>query len=94
MKKYEIMYIVDPSLNEEKTKETVETVNKIFTDNNSKVLQVKEMGLKELAYEIQGNRKGYYVWGEVEATNEAINEYNRILGYLESVIRHIIVVEE
>ena len=58
MKKYEVMYIVSPSLNEEQTKKVVENTNAIFTNNGSKVLQVKELGLKELAYEIQGNRKG------------------------------------
>ncbi len=94
MKKYEIMYIVNPSLNEEDTKKTIALVNKIFADNDSKVLEVKEIGLKDLAYEIAGNRKGYYVWAEVEANNQAVSEYNRIVGYEENIIRHIIVKED
>ena len=91
MKKYEIMYIINPSLEAETTKKVVESVNNIFVNNGSKVVEVKELGLKDLAYEIEHNRKGYYVWAEVEATNEAINEYNRIVGYDENILRHIIV---
>ncbi len=94
MKKYEIMYILNPNLTAEDTKKQIELVNKIFTDNDSKVLTVKEIGLKDLAYEIEGNHKGYYVWGEVEACNQAVNEYNRIVGYEENIIRHIIVKED
>ncbi len=94
MKKYEIMYIINPSLDQEKTKAVVESVNKIFTDNGSKVLEVKELGLKDLAYEIEKNRKGFYVWASVEANNQAINEYNRIVGYDENILRHIIVKQD
>ena len=94
MKKYEIMYIINPSLDQEATKAVVESVNKIFTDNGSKVLEVKELGLKDLAYEIEKNRKGFYVWASVEANNEAINEYNRIVGYDEKILRHIIVKQD
>ena len=94
MKKYEIMYIINPSLDQEKTMAVVESVNKIFTDNGSKVLEVKELGLKDLAYEIEKNRKGFYVWASVEANNQAINEYNRIVGYDENILRHIIVKQD
>lgn len=94
MKKYEVMYIVNPSLNEEATKKQIASVNAIFTNNGSKVLQVKELGLKELAYEIQGNRKGLYVWCEVEANTTAVNEFKRIVGYDENILRDIVVVED
>jgi small subunit ribosomal protein S6 len=94
MRKYEIMYIVNPSLNEEATKNVIALVNKIFADNGSKVLAVKELGLKELAYEIQGNRKGFYVWAEVEANTQAVNEFKRIVGYEEKILRDIIVLED
>ncbi len=94
MKKYEVMYIVNPSLNEEATKKQIASVNAIFTNNGSKVLQVKELGLKELAYEIQGNRKGFYVWCEVEANTTAVNEFKRIVGYDENILRDIVVVED
>lgn len=94
MRKYEIMYIINPSLDEATVKKTIESVNQIFTNNGSTVLETKEIGLKDLAYEIEHNHKGFYVWSKVEANNEAINEYNRILGYDEHILRNIIVAEK
>lgn len=91
MKKYEVMYILSPSLDQEAIAKEVSNINAIFTENNSKVLEVKEMGLKELAYEIEKNRKGYYVWALVEANNVALQEFDRIAGYDEKVLRHIVV---
>ena len=93
MKKYEIMYILRSNLEQEAIKAEVEGVNEIFTKNNSKVLECKEWGLRELAYEIQKFKKGYYVWSLVEATPEAIAEFNRLAGYSETIIRHIVVVD-
>ncbi len=91
MTKYEVMYILRSNLDAEATKAEVEAAKAIFTSNASNVLECKEWGLRELAYEIEHNKKGYYVWMLVEATVEAINEFNRIAGYSEKIIRHIIV---
>ncbi len=94
MRKYEIMYILRSNLEQEAIKAEVEAAKNIITSNNSKVVDVKEWGLRELAYEIEHNRKGYYVVMTVEATKEAINEFNRIAGYSEKIIRHIVVALE
>ena len=94
MRKYEIMYILRSNLDQEAIKAEVEAAKNIITSNNSKVVEVKEWGLRELAYEIEHNKKGYYVVMDVEATKEAINEFNRIAGYSEKIIRHIVVAKE
>ena len=93
MKKYEVMYILRSNLEQEAIKAEIANVNNIFTSNGSKVLEFKEWGLRELAYEIEHNKKGYYVWCLVEATKEAVNEFNRIAGYSETIIRSIVVVD-
>jgi small subunit ribosomal protein S6 len=91
MKKYEVMFILRSNLDQDAIKAEIEAVKNIFTSNDSKVLEVKELGLRELAYEIEHNRKGYYVLMNVEATKEAVNEFNRIAGYSEKIIRFIVV---
>lgn len=91
MNKYEIMFIIRANLEQEATKAEIANVNTIFTNNDSKVLECKEWGLRELAYEIEHSRKGYYVLMTVEATPKAITEFNRIAGYNENIIRHIVI---
>ena len=91
MKKYEVMYIIRPSVEEEAKKAIIAEINEIFTNNASKVAEVKEWGLRELAYEIDGETKGYYVLVNVEATPEAVKEFERVANIKETVIRHIVV---
>ena len=91
MRNYEIMFIVRPTLGEDEVKKVVDNFKKIITDNGSKVTDVKEMGQRELAYEIKKFKSGYYFVFEVEANDDkAIKEFDR-LGLISSdVIRHLI----
>lgn len=93
MKKYELMYIVKPDVETEEVKKVIETLSKTVTDLGSMILEHKEMGLKPLAYEIEKHKKGYYVWQLIEATPEAVDEFNRIARFTEEVIRWIVVKE-
>ncbi len=94
MRKYEIMYIIRPTVDENGMKSVIEDVNKIFADFDSKVVSTEEQGLKDLAYEIQKHRKGYYVLLKVEATSDAINEFNRKVRINENIIRFLVINEE
>lgn len=94
MKKYEVMYIIRPNLEPEAIKTLVGNITNIFTERGGKIIQTKEMGLKDLAYEINAHRKGYYVWHLVSASNEAVAEFTRVARINEDIIRDIIVKDE
>ena len=91
MTNYEIMFIVRPDLEKEATAKVAKDFEKVLTDNKANILSSKEIGGQELAYEIKGHKTGYYYLVNVEASNEAINEFNRLATLSEDVIRHIII---
>ena len=94
MNKYEIMYIVKPDVEADALSAIIERLSKTITDFDSTIVEHKEMGLKELAYEINHYKKGYYVWQLVKANNEAIAEFNRIVRINEDVLRFIVLKDE
>ncbi|OQX93569.1 MAG: 30S ribosomal protein S6 [Tenericutes bacterium 4572_104] len=94
MRRYEIMYIIRPDLEDSVRNALIEELNKILTNHNSTDLKVDEWGLKDFAYEINDFKKGYYVVLDVVASVEAINELSRVMGIKENVIRHIVVNRE
>lgn len=91
MNKYEIMFIVKPDMEEAEIKKTAETMKKVLTDNNAKVLEEKAMGQRELAYEISKFKTGYYFLFVVESEAAAVQEFDRVVGINESLLRHLIV---
>ena len=91
MRNYEIMFIVRPTLSEDEVKKVVTSFKKVITDNGSKVTDVKEMGQRELAYEIKKFKSGYYFVFEVEAKDDkAIKEFDRLGLISGDMIRHLI----
>ena len=56
MKKYEVMYIIRPDIEEEAQTTLIERFNKILTDNGADIEKVDEMGKRRLAYEIKNYR--------------------------------------
>jgi len=94
MKKYEIMFIVKPTLEEASIKKVFEDTKKMLTDNNAKILEEKEMGQRDLAYEIKKHKTGYYFLLVVEAPVEAINEFNRIANISSDIIRSLVTKNE
>ncbi len=93
MKKYEVMYIIRPEVEEEARKALMEEINNAFAANASTVDKVDEWGIRDLAYEIAKVKKGYYVVLNVTATVEALNEFTRLANIKENIIRHIVVAE-
>ncbi|WP_202081554.1 30S ribosomal protein S6 [Caldalkalibacillus salinus] len=94
MRKYEVMYIVRPDLEEDATKATIERFQSVVTDNGGEVEKVEEMGRRRLAYEIDDYREGYYVLMYIQAGPEAVSELERLFNISEDVIRHIAVKED
>ena len=91
MRKYEIMFIVKPDLEEKNIKETVKKLEKTLTDNKAVITLSKELGGKEFAYEIKGFKSGFYYLYNIDSnTDAAVKEFNRIASIDESVIRHLI----
>jgi small subunit ribosomal protein S6 len=94
MKKYEIMYIIRPNLEEQARKDLIASLNEVLTKNGSQEVKVSEWGIKDLAYEIADFTKGYYVVLTVVAPKEAITELDRVMKIREDVIRHIVIARD
>ena len=92
MRKYEIMFIVKPDLEEKAVKDTVKKLEKTLTDNKAVITLSKELGQKEFAYEIKGFKSGFYYLYNIDSNNDkAVKEFDRIAAIDENVIRHLVI---
>lgn len=94
MNKYEMMFIVKSQGEEKDVKGVVTAVEKILKDNNAKISESKDLGLKKLAYPIKKEINGYYELINFEVAKEAIAEIKRKVSINESVLRHLIIKKE
>ncbi|MFB4168773.1 30S ribosomal protein S6 [Virgibacillus sp. JSM 102003] len=94
MRKYEIMYIIRPDIEDEAQTALVERFNKVLTDNGAEIEKVDEKGKKRLAYEINDYRDGYYVLINFSSDVNAINEFDRLAKFSDDIIRHMVIRED
>lgn len=91
MRDYELVFIVQPEVDEEGLAAVVDRVNQLIGGNGGQVTQVDSWGKRRLAYPIRKCREGYYVVMQVQLEPEATKELERNLGLTEGIIRHLLV---
>ncbi|GLC30448.1 30S ribosomal protein S6 [Clostridium omnivorum] len=94
MRKYETIFILHPSLDEEAVKANVEKFKGVIENGGGVVENVDNWGRRKLAYEISKVNEGYYTLINFNAESELPKELDRMFRISDSVIRHIIVKEE
>ncbi|MGD6967787.1 30S ribosomal protein S6 [Rossellomorea vietnamensis] len=94
MRKYEVMYIIRPNVDDETKKSVVERFDNILTTNGAEIIESKEWGKRRLAYEINDFRDGYYQLVKIQSNTEAVSEFDRLAKISDDIIRHIVIKEE
>ncbi len=92
MKKYELIFIVRSDLEEAQIKGVNESIKTLLEEKKANILESKEWGQRELAYEINKYKTGYYFYYLVEEKGSvAVKEFDRVASINENIIRRIVV---
>ena len=87
---YELMYIINPVLSAEQTKDIVERVSEYVRTNGAEITEAAELGSQRLAYPIEKKRNGYYVNVFFRGTGPFIAKLDRALRINEDILRHLV----
>lgn len=87
MRQYEMMIILDPSLDERTVAPSMDTLLNVVRNDGGVVDKVDVWGKRRFAYEIDKKNEGIYVVVELTATPATVQEFDRQLGLNESVVR-------
>ena len=91
MNKYEVVYIIDPAVEEEARKALIARFNDLIANNGGTVEKVEEWGKRRLAYAIDYKTEGYYVLVNFQAEADLPKELERNLQISDSVIRYQVI---
>lgn len=91
MRKYEIMFVVRPNIEEDAKKTLIERFEEILTSNGAEIIESKDWGKRRLAYEINDFKEGFYQIVTVNSTSDATDEFDRLAKINDDIIRHIVV---
>lgn len=90
MNKYEVLFIISPTIDEEQVKANVEKFSNLISENGE-LEKVEEWGKKKLAYEVQDQKEGYYVLMNFSANPDFPAELERNFKITEDILKYLIV---
>lgn len=90
MRKYEVMYIIRPDIEQEAVQAAVEKFQSIISNGGGEITKHDVMGKRRLAYEIKKFRDGHYVLVNFNAEPAVVSEMERIMKISDEVIRYLI----
>ncbi len=87
MRAYEVMVILDPSLEERTIEPSLDKYLNVIRKDGGSVEAVDVWGRRRLAYEIRKNAEGIYAVVTLNAEPATVKEFDRQLGLNESILR-------
>jgi small subunit ribosomal protein S6 len=89
VRRYETLFILRQDLGEAPTKDIIKRFEGIISSGGGDIIETEEWGMRELAYNIRGERRGYYVRLDYASDPPTMNEVERNLKLQDSVLRYL-----
>lgn len=87
---YELAFILNPEVSEDQTRGILDRVEQVVANYGGQVVKVNQWGRRRLAYPIEHQRDGLYVFVDMILTPETVIELDRTLKVSEEVLRHFV----
>ncbi len=91
MRPYEVMIILDPTLDDETVRAEVDRATELIKAKGGSPGRVERWGKRRLAYEILKHREGNYVLVSAEAEPAVMSDLSRALTLADGVLRHKVI---
>ncbi len=90
MRKYEIMYIVNASLDNDMRTTESNNIEMLINVNGGTIVKTDDWGIRTFAYPIDHMIKGHYVIVEFDGNNETVSELHRLTNINKNIVRFMI----
>jgi len=91
MRRYETIIILKPTLSEDENQAVLDRATGNIEDGGGALIKTDKWGLKTLAYEIQKEQHGYYIYIQYSGTPEAVAEMERLFRIDDRVMKYLTV---
>ncbi len=94
MQKYECVFILRADLPEAEMRSRVERIGTMIGEHGGAITQEDHWGVRKLAYEIEKQTQGDYMFLRFNGSGNSVAEIDRFLRLDDQVLRHLVVVDE
>lgn len=88
---YESMVILNPSLNEEEIKSSIEKVSDLITKSGGEVYKADNWGRRKLAYELNKQKMGTYIFYLFGAPSSTVGKMESFFKVFDPVLKFMVI---
>ncbi len=89
MRRYETIYIIRPTANEDDITTIIDRTNAVIEKAGGTIINLDRWGLRKLAYLIKKESQGYYVFTEYASIPSAVDEIERLFRIDENTLKYM-----
>lgn len=86
---YETTFIARQDISTQEVEKITDDVENLLKENNGKILKKEYWGLRILAYKINRNKKGHYIFLVIDTDGETLKKIQRKFKLSEDIIRNL-----
>lgn len=86
-RRYETLMIFSAELGIEGTEALVQKVRDFITQEGGRILKTERWGLRDLAFELKGHSRGYYLLMEYAGVPRVATEFDRKLNLIDTIVK-------
>lgn len=94
MRNYELTIVLPGKTTAAKKKDVIEKMEKIVTASGGKVTKTDDWGKKELAYKIEKNEEGLFLYFELEMPSSGVKNIKDKMKLEDDILRYLIIVNK
>ena len=91
MSNFEAVLLVSPEISQKALSKELEDFKKQVENNQGKVINIEDWGLRDLSYKIIAFKKAFYNFYQIEIDGDKIPSIRNNLTQNENVIRHLFI---
>lgn len=93
-RKYEVPVVMVPILPEDVKDRVIPSIEKTVKELDGTIKVKEDWGKRHLAYEIDGNEEGYYIFFKLEITPVKVKELEVAFSRMTDILRFLVIRED
>ena len=91
MNKFEVVLLISPEISNSILKDNLKNFEKIIKNNDGKIKETEDWGLRDLSYDINNFKKAFYRYFQIEINGSNLQKIAKTLNQNDNILRHLFI---
>ena len=91
MNNFEVVLLISPEISNSILKDNLKNFEEIIKNNDGKIKETEDWGLRDLSYDINNFKKAFYRYYQLEIDGSNIQKITKNINQNDNLLRHLFI---